>query len=905
MAHRKRLLSVAFERRTRPRDGSGLRRPKAMQGGPLQLQWLLRPVWAMGWFRGCAPFVIVRFSDCIMKPVKHFASATGFMVAVICLIAMTGAGRTQDVRVPPTEAFKRPVARFGRQGLTVGQQTIQRPMASDRTLSGLENAVWVVPSSHAAVPSTGAFRQVPRNSFTLAIATFQDEPTRSANFRRQEAALVTGCIAILVTGLGMLLARHVRLARLRNAMMVADRATLAATNEQLAAALASASAKAGQLEATLAGMGDGVSMVDAHLCLVEWNAQFPIIAGVPAEILRVGLPMEDILHAQVRTGQFGRIVDPRDEVDRRMARLRVAPFGVVQRQRPDGHTIELRRNRLPDGGFVTLYTDVTEQKRAEEALRRAQAEAEAANAAKSRFVAIVSHEIRTPLNTLLNTVRLLGDSGLAPAQRSLLAVARQSGEALDGLISDILDLSQIEAGKLSIRPSLFELRPLLEGCVDMFAAQAAEKRISFHIDIADGVPTILLSDPARLRQVLLNLVSNAVKYAHPGEIRLIVEADASQDNAIKLLVKDPGPMIGAEARGRLFRPFSRLDRADGADMVGTGLGLSICSQLMVLLGGSIGCDPWSGDIGRGGNVFWITLPFSALPLHAARPGLQTDPCLAALAPGVPAEPTWRRPLPRTRILLVEDVLANQLITAILLRRQGHLVDIACDGEAAIKAVRRTPYDLVLMDIFMPGMGGQEATRIMRTLPAPAGLTPIIALTANTSGQDEAAFKASGMDGLLGKPMTLAGLLTVLRKHVWAGCSAGAALSRRAPLLDGPDRSGPLLSSHRIKELRTNLSPETFADLVEECLLDLHQRLPALHRAVAEGVSGAIIAHSHTMVGVAAGYGMSLLERRLRNILEAAREGNILSIQASATSELERVLTDSAQTLRDIINHMHA
>ena len=238
-------------------------------------------------------------------------------------------------------------------------------------------------------------------------------------------------------------------------------------------------------------------MVDANLCLVEWNTQFPVTAGVPWEILRVGLPMEEILHAQVRTGQFGRIANPQAEVDRRMARLRVAPFGVVQRQRPDGHTIELRRNRLPDGGFVTLYTDITEQKRAEEALRSAQAEAEAANAAKSRFVAIVSHEIRTPLNTLLNTVRLLSDSELAPAQQSLLAVARQSGDALDGLISDILDMSQIEAGKLSIRPSLFDLRLLLEGCVDMFAAQAAEKGVRFQVDIADGVPGILLTDPSR------------------------------------------------------------------------------------------------------------------------------------------------------------------------------------------------------------------------------------------------------------------------------------------------------------------------------------------------------------------------------------------------------------------------
>ena len=804
-----------------------------------------------------------------------------------------------------TDTFKQPMPRLGRQGATVSQKTNQFPVEFNETLPAFRSAIWATSLCNSAVRLAHASKLIPRNGFTLAVATFQDEPTRSANFHRQQVALLSGCLVVLMMGLGILLMRHIRLARMRNTMMAADRATLAAANEQLALALASASAKAAQLEAALAGMGDGVSLVDAHLCLVEWNSQFPVVAGVPSEILRVGLPMEDILHAQVRTGQFGRIADPQAEVDRRMARLRVAPFGIVQRQRPDGHTIELRRNRLPDGGFVTLYTDITEQKRAEEALRRAQAEAEAANAAKSHFVAVVSHEIRTPLNTLLNAVRLLGDSNLAPAQQALLTVARQSGDALDSLISDILDISQIEAGKLSIRPSLFELRLLLEGCLDMFATQAAEKRVRFRIDIADGVPTLLLSDPARLRQVLLNLISNAVKYARPGEIRLIIETGATQDHAIKLMVKDLGPVIGAEARGRLFRPFSRLDRPDGADMAGTGLGLSICSQLMILLGGSIGWDAWTGDNGQEGNVFWITLPSSVLPPHPANPNSQTAQRPFGLAPGILAEAVPERPLPRTRVLLVEDVQANQLITATLLRRQGHFVDIACNGNAAIEAVRRTPYDLILMDIFMPGLSGQAATQIIRTLPAPAGLTPIIALTASTSGQDKTAFKASGMNELLGKPVSLAELLGVLREHVWKGCSASTTSPKRPPVPSSLEWSGPLLSSPRIKELRTNLSPETFADLVEECLLDLDQRLPALHRAVAEGMSGAIIAHSHTMIGVAAGYGMAALENCLRAISEAAREGNLLSTGASATAELEKVLAKSAQSLRDAIHHTHA
>ena len=340
-------------------------------------------------------------------------------------------------------------------------------------------------------------------------------------------------------------------------------------------------------------------------------------------------------------------------------------------------------------------------------------------------------------------------------------------------------------------------------------------------------------------------------------------------------------------------------------MTGTGLGLSICSQLMVLLGGSIGCDPWSRDDGHEGNVFWITLPSSALPPHPTEPDLQATQVPAALLPGMPPNAVPQRPLPRTRILLAEDVLANQLITATLLRRQGHLVDTASSGRAVIEAARHTPYDLIFMDIFMPGIDGLEAARTIRTMPRPASSTPIIALTASTSGQDEAAFKASGMNGLLGKPVSLAGLLNVLRTHVWTGCSAGSASPQRAMASGGAETDALLLSPNRIKELRTNLSPETFADLVEECILDLDQRLPDLRRAVAEGVEGAIIAQAHTMIGVAAGYGMTALEMRLRAILAAARDGRPRAIEVSATADVERMLAVSAQALRDIIHHTHA
>lgn len=779
-----------------------------------------------------------------------------------------------------------------------------------------DNGVWTGPSPTDAVVRIHAFRHIPGRNLAVVVAMGETEAMRPATIWREDADTFAGFITVLLAVLALVLVRGTRLARRRAVLAAEDRAVLASSNAQLEVARALASAKAEQLEATLASMHDGVSIFDAHVCLGEWNPRFPVVAGVPPEILRVGLPMEEILRAQIATGQFGWITDPEAEVERRMARLRVAPFGVVQRPRPDGHILELRRSRLPDGGFLTLYTDITERRQAEESLRQAKEAADIANTERSRFVAIISHEIRTPLNALLNTIRLLSDSVLAPAQRSLLAMAHQSGDVLFGLINDILDMSQMEAGKLTVRPSLFELRPLLESCVEMFATQAANRGIAIRIAIAEGTPQTLLTDPGRLRQVQLNLLSNAVKYARPGVIWLTVEPGHDARAAIRLTVKDDGPVIAPEAREGLFHPFSRLDRPGGDNAAGTGLGLSICLQLVTLLGGEIGCDAWLSENGWDGNAFWITLPATAVPLRSVSGMDRTTAMIQALAdqasmsltdPAAGIVALHRRSPPRTRILLAEDVVANQRVTATLLRREGHHVNIAVNGPAAIHAIQTTPYDLVFMDIFMPGMSGQEATRIIRTLPEPARSIPIIALTANIEPESETIFQSAGMDGVLGKPVSLPELLDVLERHVWSAHADAAALASTTEDSDRPAWSTPkdpatvpVLDINRINELRTNLPPGTFTNLVEECLVDMEHRLPALRRALAARAPGATTAHAHALVGMAAGYGMAALEARLRTIMAAARRGDLTPLGPTIIAALEADLIEAARTLREML-----
>jgi signal transduction histidine kinase/DNA-binding response OmpR family regulator len=617
---------------------------------------------------------------------------------------------------------------------------------------------------------------------------------------------------------------------------------------------------------------------------MEWNPQFPEISGVPASMLRVGLPMEEVLRAQAAAGQFG-VVDMEAEVARRIAHLRSGDVaGTSERERPDGTVIELRRNRLPDGGFVTLYTDITARKRAEQAQREANALAETANKAMSRFVAIVSHEIRTPLNVLLNSLSLLADSGLAAPQQALLHTARQSGDALMALISDILEMSRMEAGQFALRPSVFSLRSVIESVVEMFATQAAGRRLALRQTVAADVPDEIYEDPGRLRQVLINLLSNAVKFAAPGEVRVlaVLEKNAGASR-LRLAVRDRGPIISAEGRARLFEPFSRLGESSVVMPMGTGLGLAICRLIAMLMGGEVGCLVWMVGTREAGNEFWISVPLKPMPV---------DPSLDL--PRVETVP--RRRLPRTRVLLVEDIVANQLVTATQLRREGHLVDIASNGPEAVGAVSSRPYDMILMDIFMPGMTGLETTQHIRGMGAVAASVPVIALTANVTAEDEARCAAAGMDGMLGKPVSLHELLEVIGRHVWAHRSDVGLASDTGQATEPV--STPVLSARRLEELQATLPADTLASLVEDCLVELTQRLVALQETVRQSEPQPIIAQAHAMAGIAAEYGMAALEMRLRALLRAASDEP--DAAGAISDALEAEMVRAADAMREAL-----
>jgi signal transduction histidine kinase/CheY-like chemotaxis protein len=414
-------------------------------------------------------------------------------------------------------------------------------------------------------------------------------------------------------------------------------------------------------------------------------------------------------------------------------------------RRRDGSTFLCRLLARPidpthpaHGGTIWIAEDVTEKRAVEQALARARDEAEAANRAKSAFLANTSHEIRTPLNGLVGLARLARQPSVDDARREqYLAQIDDSAQALAGVISDILDLSKIEAGKLRLERADFDLHALLESIEHGYAALADARALALTMHARGEVPRRVRGDPVRLRQILSNLLSNALKFTEIGFVRLHITA--LQAPLIRFEVEDSGPGIAPEVQTRLFEPFMQGDVSTTRRYGGTGLGLSICRELAQLMGGRVGM---SSEPGRGSR-FWAELP---LPMS------EQDAPSSAFAPADES----LRPLVGADVLVVEDNPVNMMIATTILRQWGVVASEAAHGAEAVAAVTARadagrPFELVLMDVQMPVQGGHDATRVLRRR-FDAQALPIIALTAAalTSEREEAL--AAGMNDFLTKPL---------------------------------------------------------------------------------------------------------------------------------------------------------
>jgi len=424
--------------------------------------------------------------------------------------------------------------------------------------------------------------------------------------------------------------------------------------------------------------------------------------------------------------------------------------------------------------FISQIQDITIQKSVIEEMRKAKDAAEAANRAKSEFLAIMSHEIRTPMNGVLGFSSLLAESALTEEQQRFVRHIQQSGETLLNLINDILEFSKIEAGKIELEETVFDFQLIAEEVVSFLAPKASEKGLFLNLKFSNEVPRKIMSDAGRVRQVLLNLASNAIKFTESGGV--VVEISPSGDSTCKVAVIDSGMGIPPEKLGQLFREFTQVDSSTTRRFGGTGLGLAISRRLTKLLGGEIGVESTLGA----GSVFWFTLPLrtvekedETLDRDSVEPELQAPSAAAPVEPG----------LAGIRVLVVEDNSANQLFAVYLLHKVGCTVDLAANGREAVAQFSQLPYDVILMDCYMPEMDGFEATKAIRQVGQRGRDVPIIAVTASITKADQEHCKTVGMNDFLPKPWSRDGLVRLLRK--WAKPKRRKVLSAPGPSAASP------------------------------------------------------------------------------------------------------------------------
>lgn len=607
--------------------------------------------------------------------------------------------------------------------------------------------------------------------------------------------------------------------------------------------------KAGIVSAAL----DGVITVDANAVVQEYNEAAAAIFGWPrAKVL--GRSVRKTLLAPQCRNEFA------EQLDAFLANGTSPLVGrrtEMAARRRDGRDcpIELSVVQVAtaQGTQLTAFVrDISDRLEGARRLTLARDEAEAASRAKSIFLATIGHEIRTPMNGVLGALELLMDTPLAEDQRCMASTALGAGEVLRGLLDDLLDYSRIEAGRLELAQVVFSPRAVMSSGIDIFTRQADEKGLALHAEADPDVPEAVIGDPVRLRQILLNLIGNALKFTLEGSVRvrlLRVGETETGRTILRISVIDTGIGVPETFRDKLFAKFTQADPTAVRGAGGAGLGLAIVKGLTELMDGSVGCTSSEG----GGSHFWCDLP--------------VDCADAAALPPQPDEiGRDRADLTGLRILLVDDSEINRRVTREMLSRAGAAVFEADSGPDALEQAGKRPWNLIVMDISMPGMDGMDAFRALQEMLFPP--PPVIALTAHAGEEDRRRFLALGFAGYLPKPIRRSQLLGLVAEVTGLGDVREHATAETATADDAA------IDTAVLDALRTDVGETGFARLVRRFLEESDERRRAMEEAIAAGDRDRLELHAHALKSAARSFGA----------VTFARQAEALERQAGTASD---------------------
>ncbi|HEY4254691.1 MAG TPA: PAS-domain containing protein [Roseomonas sp.] len=596
------------------------------------------------------------------------------------------------------------------------------------------------------------------------------------------------------------------------------------------------------------------------------NDRYRDILGMPEQLFNQGSTLEDGLRWLYRRGDFGFEQDEDATVRDRIEVIYSGRPLRYTRRTPHGVWVEFTYSPISRGRVIGHARDITELKRNEEALRHERDAAEAAGRAKAAFLAAMSHEIRTPMNGVLGMLEVLSRSELRPEQARSVTVMRESAHSLLRIIDDVLDFSKIEAGRLEMEMLPFSLAGIVEGTVETLTPEASRRGLALFATRPGTGPDFFEGDPTRVRQILFNLVGNALKFTERGFVRITAESRPDGDRAlIVLTVEDSGVGMDAETTARLFQPFTQADSSTTRRFGGTGLGLSIVRRLAELMDGGVTVDSTPGR----GSRFTVTL---RLATTAAPRSLTPEPSRPDVMPAMNGA--------TARVLIVDDHPTNLEVISAQLGLLGIAAVAVTDGQKALARWRQERFETVLLDIHMPVMDGFELARAIRAEEQRTRLprTTLIAVTANAlKGEAERCY-AAGMDGFLAKPVSLEGLSRILRRFLPSlaeGEAAGGALFDPEALrgLFGQQQD-------RLLGILEGFAQQATADIAEIGLLPASRQAELAHR----------------LKGAARMVGARLLAEAAQALETAARGGDAAAADA-AIATLPKLLADTLAVAR--------